>query len=74
MIDVSKFASISAKLRVPFGLDKARASIALREMADGIESGDILVQGVNILGDATIRDFTTHTLLIEYAVKVETAP
>jgi hypothetical protein len=67
MIDVSKFVAIGSAPTVPFGVDKVRTIEALREMADKIERGEVILLGIDILQSADAKDFAQSKMLLAYA-------
>jgi hypothetical protein len=52
-----------------FGLSRGRAIQRLRDLADKLERGDYLLQGVTFSQEAKLDDYTMSTLLFRYAEK-----
>ena len=48
-----------------FGLDEARTAAMLRRLADDIEAGAVVLQGVSSSSHATQEQFTIRELVIE---------
>jgi hypothetical protein len=69
MIDASKFSTpqlngVGCGFR--FGVGKDECVTALREMADAIERGDILVQKVQTGAITVVDDYTMQGIFIEF--------
>lgn len=71
MIDLRKFATVSETLSAPFGINREAAASALRDIADKVESGHLIAQGVNLWCEAQIDDFQFETLVIQFAPRRE---
>jgi hypothetical protein len=71
MIDLRKFAAVSATLSHPFSIKGKETAAALREIADKIEAGDYLVQGAMVISEADRDDFHFDTLVLKLAPKRE---
>ena len=75
MIDARKFA---LPLNAPpgastfhFGADGSTIARELRDFADKVEAGAVLVQSVQTGSVVKPDDYITHGVFIEYATKVE---
>jgi undecaprenyl pyrophosphate synthase len=67
-IDLEDFSKIISGF--PFGVaDKKEMADAFRKVADAVEKGNLLVQGVKIESCTTIDDYALHDLIITYAAK-----
>lgn len=53
-----------------FGVDRALTAASLRKIADAIESEDLLPQGAEVHGIASVDDFTLTTLRITFAERI----
>ncbi len=58
----------------PFGTGKQRPVAALRNLADMIESGQVLLQSARVTGFASQEDFTFTGLRLVLAEKIDEAP
>jgi hypothetical protein len=66
MIDLRRFSPVG-KTKHPFGICPASVATELRALADKIESRAVAVSEVNLYAEAAISDFTTETLVIQFA-------
>ena len=53
------------------GLPTSRVAGALRRLADEIDSGGVLVQGMSMTSKVTFDEFLMHTISLEIAGKVD---
>lgn len=69
MIDIGKFSKphISGKGVIRFGITKEETAAQLREFADRVEKGEILIQKVQTGQVAGLDDYLMQALFIEFA-------
>lgn len=65
-IDISQFEGRPGKDgSFGFGLGTVAFATALRQMADRVERGEVLVQRVHVIGMASMDDYTTKRLVLQ---------
>jgi hypothetical protein len=72
--DFSKGISNPAARTFKFGLNTKLAIATLRELADRLESGAYLLQGVESRQTAGMEDFAMSSLTVKYAERKELPP
>jgi tryptophan synthase alpha subunit len=50
-----------------FGMDKEKVVAMLRDFADGVENGTVLVQEIHRINHNTLDDFEMETLQVKFA-------